>query len=301
MVEKTPYIWFQGKITAWEDASVHVLTHALHYGSGVFEGIRCYDTDKGPAVFRLDEHIDRLFSSASALLMQVPYTKEEIKEAITKTIKKNSLRTCYIRPIIYYGAGPMGLDTTQSPVHVAIICWKWGAYLGEDGIKNGIRALFSTQLRHPGPLNKAKICGSYVVSSLAKREALKRGYDEAIMLDSDGYLAEGSGENLFIIKDKIIRTPKPNSILEGITRDAVMTIARELGFTIEEADLTKDDLLFADEAFFTGTAVEVTPIRCIEDKVFKSGPGPVTKKIQSAFFTLLRKGWPHEEWFTHIA
>jgi branched-chain amino acid aminotransferase len=293
-------IWIDGKLLDWKDANVHILTHTLHYGSGAFEGIRCYNTKKGPAVFRLKEHIERLYKSADALLMKVPYSRKEMEKVIFEVIKSNELKECYIRPIIYFGYGSMGLNTIPCPVNVSVVCWKWGAYLGEEGLKKGITTKVSVQKRLVGPLNKAKICGNYFVSSLAKREALSAGFDEAIMLDTNGNVAEGSGENIFVVKNKNIYTPKEGAILLGITRDSAMTIARDLGYDVIEKELKVSDLYSADEIFFTGTAAEVTPVRQVDDEKISEGIGPISSAIQKKFFETIKNAEPHGEWFTLV-
>ncbi|RMF90612.1 MAG: branched-chain amino acid transaminase, partial [Methanobacteriota archaeon] len=255
-------IWMDGRMVDWKEAKVHVLTHALHYGSGVFEGIRCYKTRKGPAVFRFKEHLERLYASAKIYHMEIPYALEELRSATKELIRANGLESCYIRPIAFRGYGEMGLNPLKAPVNVSIAVWPWGAYLGEEGIKNGIRCNISSYQRiSPNVLPPlAKCTGQYVNSILAKVESLKAGYDEAIMLDYRGMVSEGPGENIFVVKDGYIYTPPEHaSILRGITRASVMEIADDLGHTVEERDLTRGSLLTADEVFFTGTAAEITP------------------------------------------
>ncbi len=287
-MEKVDYIWMDGQLLPWENATTHILTHTLHYGAGVFEGIRCYNTAKGPAVFRLKDHVDRLFNSASLLKIKIPFTKEQIIDAIKETIKANKLSACYIRPIVYYGYGVMGLNPKGAHVNVAIAVWPWGTYLGEEGLEKGIKVKISSYKRVPGPLNQAKICGNYFNSILAKKEALEASYDEAIMFDTDNFVAEGSGENIFIIKNNKIITPKLNSVLKGITRASILQLAKDLGYATEEKDITKEELLDADEAFFTGTAAEVTPIRQIDDKIIDQGKrGPITEQLQAKFFDIV--------------
>jgi len=285
-MKKTDYIWMDGQLLHWDNATTHILTHTLHYGAGVFEGIRCYNTKKGPAIFRLKEHVDRLFNSADLLKIKIPFTKEQIIDGIKETIKLNKLKACYIRPIVYYGYGVMGLNPERAPVNVAIAVWPWGTYLGEEGLKKGIKVKISSYKRVPGILNQAKICGNYFNSILSKQEALESGFEEAIMFDTDDYLAEGSGENLFIVKNNKILTPKLNSVLKGITRDSVLQIAKDLGYETEEKDITREELLEADEAFFTGTAAEVTPIRRIDEKILGKR-GIITEKIQAKFFEIV--------------
>jgi branched-chain amino acid aminotransferase len=292
VVQKSKRIWFDGKLVNWEDAQVHVLAHTLHYGVGVFEGIRCYKTDDGKsAVFRLAEHVDRLFNSAHIVLLEIPYTREEICAAIHKTLRVNELAEGYIRPIVFLGAGEMGLFVRTNPVHVAVAVWPWGAYLGEDGLKKGIRAKVSSFNRHHvnAAMSKGKVNGYYVNSVLAKWEVVKSGYDEAVLLDTEGYVAEGSGENIFIVRNGVLQTTPLTSVLPGITRDAVITIAQRLNIPVKEMRFTRDEMYIADEMFFTGTAAEITPVREVDDRKIGTGkPGPVTKQIQATFFEILR-------------
>ena len=296
-------IWMDGEFVDWKEAKVHVLTHALHYGSGVFEGIRCYKTKKGPAVFRFKEHLERLYTSAELYHMEIPFSLEKLRRATKELIKLNELEACYIRPIAFRGYGEMGLNPLNSPVNVSIAVWPWGAYLGEEGIKNGIRCNLSSYQRiSPNALPPfAKCTGPYVNSILAKVESINAGYDEAIMLDYRGMVSEGPGENIFIVKDGAISTtPEHASILRGITRASVMQIAKELGYAVDEIDITKDSLLKAEEVFFTGTAAEITPIREI-DGVEIGKPGPVTKAIQEKFFSIVNGEDPsHENWLDYI-
>jgi len=292
-------IWMDGEFVGWKEARVHVLTHALHYGSGVFEGIRCYHTKKGPAIFRFTEHLARLFSSAKLYHMEIPYPLEGLREATKELIRLNNLDACYIRPIVYRGYGEMGLNPLKSVVNVSIAVWPWGAYLGEEGIKNGIRCNISTYERiSPKALPPfAKCTGPYVNSILAKVESLEEGFDEAIMLDYRGMVSEGPGENIFMVKDgALFTTPEHASILRGITRASVMEIARNLGHPVVERDVTRDDLLAADEVFFTGTAAEITPIREIDGTEIGK-PGPVTKEIQNTFYKIVKGEEPkYEKW-----
>lgn len=296
-------IWMDGEFVDWKDAKVHVLTHALHYGSGVFEGIRCYSTKKGPAVFRFREHLERLFASAKVYYMGMPYSLEELRRATKELIKINELDACYIRPIAFRGYGEMGLNPLNSVVNVSIAVWPWGAYLGEEGIKNGIRCNISSYQRiSPNILPPlAKCTGQYVNSILAKVESLKAGYDEAIMLDYRGMVSEGPGENIFVVKNgKISTTPEHASILRGITRASAMEIAEDLGYEVTERDLTRGSLLAADEVFFTGTAAEITPIREI-DGIEIGKPGPVTRKIQDKFYKIVRGEEPkYEKWLDFV-
>ncbi|MEM3737453.1 MAG: branched-chain amino acid transaminase [Candidatus Bathyarchaeia archaeon] len=299
------YIWLNGRLVPWKDAKIHVLTHALHYGSGVFEGIRCYDTSEGPAVFRLDDHLKRLWNSAAAFFMKIPYTIGELHEAVVSLIRANKLHECYIRPIAYFGYSEMGLNPTGNPVEVAIAAWPWGAYLGDKAMSKGARAKISSYRRIP-PFSLppgAKSTGQYLNSILAKLEALRNGCDEAIMLDSRGFVAEGPGENIFIVKDGVLYTPSAKAgILLGITRDSVIKMANDLGYHVREDDVTVDMLLAADEAFFTGTATEVAPICEVDGKrVGKGIPGSITVTIQKLYKDVtkgLKKEYDH--WLTHI-
>jgi branched-chain amino acid aminotransferase len=285
---KSDKIWMDGKLVDWDDAKIHVLTHTLHYGLGVFEGIRCYKCQDGTtAVLKLREHVDRLFLSANIGLLDIPFTREEICIAILDTLRANNLEEGYIRPIAFVGSGEMGLYVKNPHVQVAIACWPWGAYLGEDGVSNGIRAKISSFTRHHvnSGMTKAKISGNYVNSILAKREVIMAGYDEAILLDVEGYVSEASGENVFIVKDSELKTTPPTSILKGITRDAIIEIARDKKIAFIEQRFTRDELYSADECFFTGTAAEVTPVREVDNRRIGLGkPGPMTKEVQSIYF-----------------
>ena len=287
-IQSVDKIWMDGRLVDWQDAKVHVLSHALHYGSGVFEGIRAYETKQGPAVFRLPDHIRRLFRSSHLYHMEIPFSDEELRQAVKDTIRANGLSSCYIRPLVMRGYGEMGLNPLAAPVNVIIAVWPWGAYLGEEALEAGVRAKISSWKRNdhntlpPG----AKASGQYINSSLAKMEAMKGGYDEAIMLNLEGHISDGSGENVFIVRDGVISTPPLSACcLEGYTRESVITIARDLGYTVLEHELVRMDLYTADEAFFTGTAAEVTPIREVDDReVGASGRGPITKELQETFF-----------------
>lgn len=304
MIKKTGKIWMDGKLVDWDKAKVHVLTHTLHYGLGVFEGIRCYKTENGSAIFRLDEHIDRLFDSAHIFMMKIPYSKKEIKSAIIKTIKANKLRECYIRPLVYIAYGAMGLYSGKNPINMAIAVWPWGAYLGDEGLEKGIRIKVSSFTRHHVnvAMTRGKVCGYYVNSQLAKNEAKACGYDEALLLDTEGYVSEGSGENIFIVRDNQIKTTPLTSILEGITRDTIMKIAKDNEIIVKEERFTRDDIYIADEAFFTGTAAEITPIREIDCRKIGNGKrGKITKKLQSIFFDIVKgKNKKYESWLTRI-
>ncbi len=292
MVPKTKKIWLDGKFVDWDAAQVHVLCHTLHYGVGAFEGIRCYKTvDGGSAIFRLKEHVDRLFASAHIVLLTIPFSHEEICQAIRKTLTTNGLTEGYIRPIVFIGDGEMGLFVKTNPIRVAVAAWTWGAYLGDEGVKKGIRAKVSSFNRHHvnAAMTKGKINGYYVNSVLAKWEVVKAGYDEAVMLDTEGYVAEASGENIFIVRNGFLQTSPLTSILPGITRDSVLTIARKLDIPIKESRFTRDEMYIADEMFFTGTAAEITPVREVDDRRVGTGkPGPITKRIQEAFFDIVR-------------
>jgi branched-chain amino acid aminotransferase len=306
MIEKLQKIWVDGEMVAWDDAQVHVLTHSLHYGLGAFEGIRCYKRADGKSyVFRLREHIDRLFDTCKMVLLQPKFTREQVMRACIDTLKANGLAEGYLRPIVYVGEGAMGIYAPDNPVRTTVIAWKWGAYLGDEALKTGIRAKISSFARHHinVSLAKAKMMGQYTNSVLAKREAKLGGYDEAILLDSSGYVSEGSGENIFIVKRGKLFTPDlSSSILEGITRDTVITLAREMGLTVVETRITRDQLWLADEAFFTGTAAEITPIREVDNRPIGDGVvGPITKKLQTKFFDVVRgSDESHPEWLTVV-
>lgn len=280
-------IWMNGEFVAWEDAKVHVLTHALHYGTGVFEGERCYDTERGPAIFRHDEHLERLERSAKLYYMDMPFSREQLREATHELIARNGFRSCYIRPLVYRGHGPMGLNPLDNPVEAIIACWEWGAYLGEEGKKNGIRARVSSWRRISDeslqPMSKAS--GQYLNSVLAKIEAQKSGYEEAILLDHYGRVCEGTGENIYVVRDGVIATPAvTNAILWGINRMSIIEIANDLGYEVVQRDLSRAELALADEVFMSGTAAELTPVREIDDLVVGDGkPGPVTRAIQEVF------------------
>lgn len=292
MVQKADKIWFDGKLVPWDEAQVHVLTHTLHYGVGVFEGIRCYTcTDGGSAVFRLQEHVERLFLSAKINEMVIPFTQDQISAAIIETLKVNRLAEGYIRPLTFIGAGVMGVYPGDNPIQTIIATWPWGAYLGAEALEKGIRVKTSSFTRHHVNvmMTKAKTCGNYVNSVLAKREALADGYNEALMLDAEGYVSEATGENIFIVRKGVIKTSPLGSILSGITRESVMILAEDLGYTVVEDRFTRDELYCADEAFFTGTAAEITPIREVDRRVIGQGSrGPVTAALQDAYFKVLR-------------
>jgi len=304
-MEKVEKIWMNGNFINWDEAKVHVLTHALHYGTGVFEGIRCYETKDGPAIFRLRDHMKRFFNSAKIYLMKIPYSIDELCKAIKETIKINKLKECYIRPIAFFGYGEMDLNPLNNPVEVAIACWPWGTYLGEEGLRKGVRCKISSWLRIDTrtlpPL--AKATANYANSVLAKLEALSCGYDEAILLNQQGYVAEGPGENIFIINDGVLITPPLSAgALYGITRDSVIKIAKDMGIEFLEKNLLREDIFMADEAFFTGTAAEVTPIREVDGRIIGNGSrGPITEKIQKKFFDIVRgKDEKYKKWLDFV-
>ncbi|HEY7562454.1 MAG TPA: branched-chain amino acid transaminase [Gaiellaceae bacterium] len=289
-MQETRKIWMNGELVDWGDAKIHVGAHGLHYGSGVFEGIRCYETDAGPAVFRLTPHLERLHNSARLIHMELPYSVEELRAASHELIGANGLSECYLRPIAFYGFGELGVHPGTNPVEVVLMSWPWGTYLGEDAITNGIRAKVSSWKRvGPNTIpHVSKATGIYLNSMLAVMEATRAGYDEAILLTDDGYVADGSGENIFVVKDEVVSTPDLSaSILPGITRQAVVEIAQTLGYAVHEKQLIRSDLYVADELFMCGTAAEVTPVRAVDDHEI-GAPGPVTKAIQDVFFEAVR-------------
>ena len=291
-MEKTEKIWLDGKFVPWHEANVHVLTHTLHYGLGVFEGVRCYQTkNKKSAIFRLHEHVDRLFNSAIVLGIDIPFSQKEIFTAIQLVVRKNKLKECYIRPIVFLGHNQMGLNPNGVDVRVAIAAWPWGTYLGDEGLSRGIRVRISSFTRHHVniTMTRAKACGHYVNSILAKTEAVRDGYDEAILLDSQGYVSEGSGENIFLLSKGRLKTPALScSNLEGITRDSVFDIAKHLKIEVEEGRITRDELYIADEVFLTGTAAEITPVREIDNRTIGNGKrGKATTRIQKMFFEIV--------------
>ncbi|MFB3070514.1 MAG: branched-chain amino acid transaminase [Nitrospirales bacterium] len=304
MITKSDKIWMDGQFVNWNEANVHVLTHALHYGLAAFEGIRCYKGIKGSAIFRLNEHVDRLFESAHIMAMKVPYNKKEVFEAIIETVRVNRLESCYIRPLLYVGYGEMGLFPGNNPIKLSIAAWPWGTYLGEDALEQGIRAKLSSFTRHHVnvSMTRAKVSGYYVNSILAKCEAKNSGYDEAILLDPEGYVAEGTGENIFIVKKGVLKTTPLTSILEGITRDAIMKLAQERKIPVVEERFTRDAMYVADEVFLTGTAAEVTPVREIDDRAVGEGTrGPVTTLLQKAFFDIVKgEDSTHQNWLAPV-
>ena len=304
MADRDGFIWYDGKLVPWRDATTHVLTHSLHYGLAVFEGVRAYKTASGTAIFRLKEHTDRLFASAHIYRMPMPYDKATVIEAHKEVVRSNKLDSCYLRPIAFYGSEKMGVSPRGAATHVSIAAWPWGAYLGEEGLEKGIRVKTSSYSRHHVNVNmaRAKFSGTYANSILANMEATEDGYDEALLLDVDGFVAEGAGENLFVVKDGVIYEPEIASALMGITRNTVITLAAELGYKVIAKRLTRDDIYIADEAFFTGTAAEVTPIRELDNRTIGAGSrGPVTAKIQSQFFDVVNGKVPaHADWLSHV-
>jgi branched-chain amino acid aminotransferase len=304
MIDKTEKIWMDGKFIDWDDAKVHILTHTLHYGLGIFEGIRCYETDEGPSIFRLEEHIERLFNSAHIFTIDIPFSKEELKNAVIETVKINKMKECYIRPLVYIGYGAMGLYPKENPINVAIAVWPWGTYLGEKGLKEGIRVKISSYIRNHvnSQMSRSKVCGYYVNSQLAKKEAVTCGYDEALLLDTEGYVSEGSGENIFIYRNGLLKTTPLTSILEGITRDSIKKIAKDMNIPVLEERFTRDEVYIADEAFFTGTAAEITPIKEVDGRIIGNGvPGKITLKLQEKFFNIVKgKVKKYKSWLTKV-
>ncbi|MBV8549097.1 MAG: branched-chain amino acid transaminase [Alphaproteobacteria bacterium] len=303
MSNRDGFIWFDGALIPWREANVHVLTHTLHYSVGVFEGIRAYETDKGTAIFRLQEHTDRLLNSAKIMRLNAPYDKDTINAACRTAVTSNKLASAYIRPIVFLGSEGMGIRAESLKVHVAIAAWHWGSYLGDEGITKGIRVKTSSLTRHHVNITmcKAKATSNYANSVLALREAVEAGADEAMLLDAEGYVAEGSGENIFIVRNGVIYTPEPSSALEGITRDTVIQLAQENGYQIKEKRITRDEVYIADEVFFTGTAAEVTPIREVDGRPIGNGArGPITEKLQSLYFDVVKgKSATHNKWLTY--
>ncbi len=304
MADRDGVIWYDGKMVNWRDATTHVLTHTLHYGMGVFEGVRAYKTDAGTAIFRLKEHTDRLFRSAHILQMKMPFSKEEMMEAQKAAVRENNLESAYMRPMAFYGAEAMGISAKTLSTHVIVAAWKWGAYMGQEALDNGIRVKTSSFSRHHVNITmcKAKANGNYMNSILAHQEAAQDGYDEALLLDVDGFVAEGSGENVFIVRNGKLYTPDLTSALEGITRDTIVTLAGELGIQVIEKRITRDEVYGADEAFFTGTAAEVTPIRELDRREIGAGTaGPITKKLQSLYFDVVHgRSGQHQHWLTLV-
>lgn len=304
MADRDGFIWYNNELVDWRQAQTHVLTHTLHYGMGVFEGVRAYQTANGPAIFRLQEHTNRFFNSAHIVKMKLPYDKETINKAHIDVVKANNLESCYFRPMAFYGSEKLGVTPDFDDVKVIVAAWAWGAYLGEEGMRNGIRIKTSSYTRHHVNINmcKAKANGNYLNSIMANTEAKSDGYDEALLLDATGYVAEGSGENIFIVRNGKLYTPEATVALEGITRDSVMTIARDMGLDVIEKRMTRDEVYCADEAFFTGTAAEITPIRELDQRQIGIGArGPITEEIQQRFFNIVNgKDAKYEQWLTYV-
>ena len=303
--DQSKWVWRNGEIIPWEDATTHVSSHGLHYGSGVFEGMRCYETADGPAIFRLDEHLDRLYQSAAVHGMDIPYEREELIEGICHLIERNGFSACYVRPLCYFGSSSLSLHPAKCPLEVVVLVWPWAAYLGAEGLERGVRITVSPWKKFHSEMmpTTAKACGQYINSILAVREAVSRGFDEALLLDVNGHIAEGSGENLFVVRNgEVLTNDERHSILLGITRDAVITIAKDLGHRLKVGPITLDDLLHADEAFFTGTAAEVTPIREVDGTLINGGErGSVTKSIQSVFFAATAgRNERYRDWLTFV-
>ncbi|MCX4192686.1 branched-chain amino acid transaminase [Methylophaga sp. OBS1] len=304
MADRDGVIWLDGELVPWREAKVHVLTHTLHYGMGVFEGVRAYKADKGTAIFRLQEHTDRLFRSAKILGMKIQFDKDTINEAQRTVVRENKLESAYIRPMCFYGSEGMGIRADNLNVHTMVAAWSWGAYLGEENMTKGIRIKTSSFTRHHVNITmcKAKANGNYMNSMMALQEAVSCGYDEALLLDAQGFVCEGSGENFFMVRDGVLYTPELTSALEGITRDTVITLARDIGLTVVEKRITRDEVYIADEAFFTGTAAEVTPIRELDNRPIGSGTrGPITEKLQSMYFDqVLGRSEVYQNWNTLV-
>ena len=304
MADRDGYIWLDGKMVDWRDAKLHVLTHSLHYGMAVFEGVRAYKTVSGTAIFRLQEHTRRLFNSSKIFQMKIPYEFDDLMRAQKETVKANKLDSCYIRPIVWIGSEKMGVSAKGNTIHVSVAVWPWGAYLGEDGINKGIRVKTSSFTRHHVNVSmvRAKASGYYINSILANQEVTTHGYDEALLLDTEGYVSEGSGENVFMVRNGTVYTPDLASCLDGITRDAVITMARDQGIPVVEKRITRDEMYCADEAFFTGTAAEVTPIRELDDRAIGTGRrGPITEKLQSLFFDVVNgKSEKYQHWLAKV-
>ncbi len=304
MSDRDGVIWFDGEMVPWREAKTHVLTHTLHYGMGVFEGVRAYEAEGGTAIFRLQEHTNRLFDSAHIMNMKIPFSKEELNEAQRTAVRENNLPSAYIRPMVFYGSEAMGLRATGLKVHVIVAAWSWGAYMGKEALELGIKVRTSSYTRHHVNISmtRAKANGPYFNSMLALQEALSGGADEALLLDAQGYVAEGSGENIFVVKDGVIYTPMLTSCLNGITRNTIFTLAAELGYEVKEKLLTRDEVYIADEAFFTGTAAEVTPIRELDGRTIGAGRrGPITTKLQQLYFDVVHgRHAQHREWLTAV-
>jgi branched-chain amino acid aminotransferase len=305
-IKKLDTIWIDGQLVPWDNATDHLLAHTMHYGVGAFEGIRAYHRADGrTAVFRLREHIDRLLDSCTICTMDVPYTREQLMSACIEVVRANRMNACYLRPLVYLGYGALGLGSLEPPVRTMVACYEWGAYLGDDGLKKGIKCMISGYTRANGNavMNKGKICGQYVTSVLAKRMAIKSGFEEALMLDPQGYVAEGTGENIFIVKKDVVRTPPTSAaILAGITRDTAIQLLREQGLEVDETPIARDELYTADEVFLTGTAAEITPVRDIDHrKIGRGEAGPVTRRLQEVFFSVVKgTDAKHDHWLTFV-
>ena len=305
MAVRDGFIWLDGELVPWQEAKVHVLTHTLHYGMGVFEGVRAYETATGPAIFRLKEHTDRLFNSAHIMNMKIPFTKDEVNAAQLAAVKSNNLPHAYLRPMAFYGSEGMGLRAHNLKVHLMVAAWEWPAYMSPEALELGIKVRTSSYTRHHVNITmcKAKANGNYINSMLALSEALSGGADEALLLDNEGYVAEGSGENIFVIKDKVLYTPELTSCLDGITRKTIIQLAEERGYTVREKRITRDEIYVADEAFFTGTAAEVTPIRELDGRIIGEGKrGPITEQLQAVYFDLVRGKLDDQygDWLTYV-
>lgn len=304
MADRDGVIWYDGELVPWRNATTHVLTHTLHYGMGVFEGVRAYNTPQGTAIFRLQAHTDRLFDSAHIMGMKIPYSKDEVNEATRAAVRENNLESAYIRPMVFYGSEAMGLRASGLKTHLIVAAWSWGAYMGDEALQVGIKVRTSSFTRHHVNISmtRAKANGNYINSMLALQEAISGGADEAMLLDPEGYVAEGSGENIFLVKNGVIYTPEVTSCLNGITRNTILTLAAEHGFEVVEKRITRDEVYIADEAFFTGTAAEVTPIREVDGRQIGAGRrGPITEKLQTAYFDLVTgKTDAHAEWRTLV-
>jgi len=304
MADRDGWIWFDGQMVPWRQATIHVLTHSLHYGMAVFEGVRAYHTAQGTAVFRLPEHTRRLFNSAKIFQIDIPFSPQELVEAQRSVVRENQLDSCYIRPLVWVGSEKLGVSKAGNKIHVAIAAWPWGAYLGEEGLRRGIRVKTSSYARHHVNVSmvRAKASGYYINSILANAEVTAHGYDEALLLDTDGYVSEGAGENVFMVRDGVLYTPDLASCLDGITRNAVITLAQDLGIEVREKRMTRDEMVCADELFFTGTAAEVTPIRELDDRRIGEGArGPVTERLQSLFFDVVNgRAERYAHWLTPV-
>ena len=306
MAVRDGFIWLDGELVPWQEAKVHVLTHTLHYGMGVFEGVRAYETDKGPAIFRMKEHTDRLFNSAHIMNMKIPFTKDEVNAAQIAAVKENNLPHAYLRPMAFYGSEGMGLRAHNLKVHLMVAAWEWPAYMTPEALELGIKVRTSSYTRHHVNITmcKAKANGNYINSMLALNEALSGGADEALLLDNEGYVAEGSGENIFVIKGQVLYTPELTSCLDGITRKTIIQLAEERGYSVREKRITRDEIYVADEAFFTGTAAEVTPIRELDGRIIGEGKrGPITEQLQAVYFDLVRGKLDdtYGDWLTYVS